>query len=84
MRGSLLPVPRFPHWEQLYGWFKSEREVLYKLFQLNNVDIGEYSYIQNDCDILYTKIGKFVSIASNVRINSANHPWWRPALHHFT
>ncbi len=51
---------------------------------LNNVSIGDYSYIQNDCDLMFTEIGKFVSIASHVRINPSNHPWWRPTLHHFT
>ncbi|SHN61456.1 DapH/DapD/GlmU-related protein [Desulfovibrio litoralis] len=51
---------------------------------LNNVEIGDYSYIQNDCDLMFTKLGKFCSIASHVRINPSNHPYWRPTLHHFT
>ena len=45
---------------------------------------GDYSYASNDCDIIYSKIGKFCSIASHVRINPGNHPLERAALHHFT
>ncbi|MDA7746596.1 acetyltransferase [Psychromonas sp.] len=51
---------------------------------LDNVDFGDYSYAQNDVDIALCEVGKFVSIASNVRINPSNHPWWRPSLHHFS
>ncbi len=51
---------------------------------LNNVTIGDFSYIQNDSDLMFASIGKFTSIASHVRINPSNHPWWRPTLHHFT
>ena len=45
---------------------------------------GDYSYVSNDCDIIYSRMGKFCSIASHVRINPGNHPLWRAALHHFT
>ncbi len=45
---------------------------------------GDYSYASNDCDVIYSEIGKFCSIASHVRINPGNHPLWRAALHHFT
>jgi phosphonate metabolism protein (transferase hexapeptide repeat family) len=46
--------------------------------------LGDYSYASNDCDIIYSQIGKFCSIAGHVRINPGNHPLWRAALHHFT
>ena len=46
--------------------------------------LGDYSYTSGDCDIIYSTIGKFCSIASQVRINPGNHPLWRAALHHFT
>ncbi|OYV40178.1 MAG: chloramphenicol acetyltransferase [Rhodospirillales bacterium 20-64-7] len=45
---------------------------------------GDYSYVGNDSDVIYTSIGKFCSIAANVRINPGNHPLERAALHHFT
>ncbi|WP_434361351.1 acetyltransferase [Parasalinivibrio latis] len=51
---------------------------------LNNVRLGDYSYIEHDSDLMFTEVGKFTSIASNVRVNPSNHPWWRPTLHHFT
>ncbi|PSW16865.1 acetyltransferase [Photobacterium sanctipauli] len=51
---------------------------------LNNVEVGDYSYIQNDSNLMFTEVGKFTSIAASVRVNPSNHPWWRPTLHHFT
>jgi phosphonate metabolism protein (transferase hexapeptide repeat family) len=51
---------------------------------LVETDLGNYSYVMNDCHIIYAKIGKFCSIASHVRINPGNHPLQRVALHHFT
>lgn len=45
---------------------------------------GDYSYVVNDSDIIYTTVGKFCSIASHVRINPGNHPLDRVALSHFT
>ncbi|MFO7595372.1 MAG: chloramphenicol acetyltransferase, partial [Desulfocurvibacter africanus] len=52
--------------------------------QLVECAIGDYSYVMNDCDLMYTRVGKFCSIASHVRLNPSNHPMWRPTLHHFT
>lgn len=51
---------------------------------MHGVTLGDYSYVGNDADLMYANVGKFVSIASHVRINPSNHPWWRPTLHHFT
>lgn len=52
--------------------------------QIQETVLGDYSYASNDCDIIYSQIGKFCSIAGHVRINPGNHPLWRAALHHFT
>jgi len=46
--------------------------------------MGDYSYICNDGEVIYTTIGKFCSIAAQARINPGNHPLDRAALHHFT
>jgi len=46
--------------------------------------MGDYSYVVNDCSIMYAEIGKFCSIAAQTRINPGNHPLERVALHHFT
>jgi phosphonate metabolism protein (transferase hexapeptide repeat family) len=45
---------------------------------------GDYSYVVNDSDIIYTTVGKFCSIAAHTRINPGNHPLDRVALSHFT
>lgn len=52
--------------------------------RLNEVELGDYSYVMEDCSIWATTIGKFVNIAAAVRINATNHPTWRATLHHFT
>jgi phosphonate metabolism protein (transferase hexapeptide repeat family) len=45
---------------------------------------GDYAYVVNDSDIIYTDVGKFCSIAAQTRINPGNHPLERVALSHFT
>jgi phosphonate metabolism protein (transferase hexapeptide repeat family) len=44
----------------------------------------DYSYIGEGGDVIYSTIGKFCSIAAQVRINPGNHPLERAALNHFT
>ena len=34
--------------------------------------LGDYSYVVNDSNIIYTTIGKFCSIAAHTRINPGN------------
>ncbi len=46
--------------------------------------MGDYSYVVNDGEIIYTTVGKFCSIAAMVRINPGNHPMWRASQSHFT
>lgn len=46
--------------------------------------LGDYSYVMNDANVIYSEIGKFCSIAAFARINPGNHPLERAALHHFT
>ena len=45
--------------------------------------MGDYSYVVQDSQIIYSSIGKFANIASHCRINPGNHPHWRASLHHF-
>ena len=47
-------------------------------------ELGDYSYMMQDAQTWAARIGKFVNIASHVRINAPNHPTWRATLHHFT
>jgi len=51
---------------------------------LNEVALGDYSYICNDGQADYTTIGKFCSIAAQCRLNPGNHPMERATQHHFT
>jgi phosphonate metabolism protein (transferase hexapeptide repeat family) len=44
----------------------------------------DYSYTAGDASVIYSDIGKFVNIASHVRINPGNHPMERVTLHHCT
>jgi phosphonate metabolism protein (transferase hexapeptide repeat family) len=51
---------------------------------IQETEIGDYSYVSEDGDVIYTTIGKFCSIAASVRINPGNHPQWRASQSHFT
>jgi phosphonate metabolism protein (transferase hexapeptide repeat family) len=51
---------------------------------LSEVEMGAYSYIVTDSSAAYATIGKFCSIARDVRINPGNHPTWKAAQHHFS
>ena len=52
--------------------------------KLLEVQMDDYSYVVNDSDLAYTRIGKFCSIASHVRINPGDHPMHRASQSHFT
>lgn len=51
---------------------------------LIEVEFGDYSYVVNDSDAIYTRIGKFCSIAAHTRINPGDHPMGRVSQSHFT
>jgi phosphonate metabolism protein (transferase hexapeptide repeat family) len=46
--------------------------------------LGDYSYIERHAEAIYTSIGKFCAIASDVRINALNHPMERISQHKIT
>ncbi len=46
--------------------------------------LGDYSYFSRGSEAIYTKVGKFASIASNVRINALQHPMHRVSQHNIT
>jgi phosphonate metabolism protein (transferase hexapeptide repeat family) len=52
--------------------------------RVGETELGDYSYVMQDCAIWCARIGKFANIAASVRINATNHPTWRATLHHFT
>ncbi len=49
-----------------------------------NSELGDYGYAMGGNQIAHAVIGKFCNLATGVRINPSNHPWWRATLHHFT
>ena len=51
--------------------------------RMSNVVMGDYSYCDRTCDIANSRIGRFVNIASYVRIGATDHPLDRASLHHF-
>lgn len=51
---------------------------------LRDVAIGDFSYFERHGEAIYSDIGKFCSIAANVRINALEHPMTRPSTHKFT
>jgi len=52
--------------------------------RISESELGDYSYVMQDCSLWCTTVGKFSNIAASVRCNATNHPTWRPTLHHFT
>ena len=51
---------------------------------LREVTVGDYSYMERHGEGIYATIGKFCSIASNVRINALEHPIERLMSHKMT
>ena len=47
-------------------------------------ELGDYSYVERGAELIYTRIGKFCSIAANTRINALNHPTERVSQHKIT
>ena len=54
--------------------FLESYSVLFDNVSFINSRLGAYSYVQSASSIFNTEIGKFCSIASEVRIGLANHP----------
>lgn len=51
---------------------------------LREVTVGDYSYMERHGEGIYATIGKFCSIAANVRINALEHPMERVTTHKIT
>ncbi len=72
-----------PTAEVVGGMLGRYTEVAERCVVLETV-LGDYSYMMQDTQTWAAEIGKFVNIASYVRINAPNHPVWRASMHHFT
>ena len=51
---------------------------------ITECEIGDYTYIERHCEMIYATIGKFCAIAADVRINALNHPMERVSQHKIT
>jgi phosphonate metabolism protein (transferase hexapeptide repeat family) len=51
---------------------------------LAECELGDYSYFSRGSEAIYATVGKFTSIASNVRINALGHPMDRVSQHNIT
>ena len=47
-------------------------------------ELGDYSYVERHSEAIYTVIGKFTAIASDVRLNALEHPIERVSQHKIT
>jgi len=52
--------------------------------RLAHSSLSDYSYIGEYSQADYTTVGKFCSIAAQVRLGPGNHPLERPTTHHLT
>lgn len=50
--------------------------------KLSDVELGDYSYVMENCSLAHCTVGKFANIASFVRINPGNHPTDWVSMHH--
>jgi len=57
---------------------------LYANTMMLDSSIDDYSYIAGNGQVVYSKIGKFCSIANSTVVNPGNHPQWRVTQHHMT
>ena len=49
---------------------------------ISETTMDSYSYTSENCQIIYSEIGKFVNIASYVRLNPGQHPMNSASQHH--
>ena len=50
----------------------------------SDAELGDYSYVERQAEVIYAKIGKFCCIAANTRINALEHPLERVSQHKMT
>ena len=47
-------------------------------------ELGDYSYVERQAEVIYARIGKFCALAANTRINALEHPLERVSQHKIT
>ena len=51
---------------------------------ISDSELGDYSYVERQAEVIYTHIGKFCAIAANARVNALEHPLERVSQHKIT
>ncbi len=75
------PAPRINRTARLKGCSIGRYCEIGEKVILRNVELGDFSYFERHGEAIYTTIGKFCSIAANVRINALEHPLERITTH---
>ncbi|ECE6962050.1 antibiotic acetyltransferase, partial [Salmonella enterica subsp. enterica] len=75
------PEPRIHPTAQLKGVKLGRFAEVSERVILRDVTMGDFSYIERHSEGIYADIGRFCSIASNVRINALEHPMERLTTH---
>ncbi len=75
------PEPRIHQTANLHGCKLGRYAVIGERVILREVRVGDFSYFERHGEAAYSTIGKFCSIAANVRINALEHPMERVTTH---
>ncbi|APH72753.1 DapH/DapD/GlmU-related protein [Aquibium oceanicum] len=75
------PEPRIHPTAELKGCRLGRYVVVAERVILREVTVGDFSYFERHGEAIYTRIGKFCSIAANTRINALEHPLERATTH---
>lgn len=51
---------------------------------LRDCTVGDFSYFERHSEAIYTDVGRYCSIAADVRLNALEHPMERLTMHKFT
>ena len=81
--GALTEQPTVSPLAVVQGCILGKYTEIAEQAKLIETSLGDYSYVMERSDIIYCRIGKFVNIASDVRINPGNHPMEWVSQHHF-
>ncbi|WP_245412389.1 DapH/DapD/GlmU-related protein [Notoacmeibacter ruber] len=77
----LDPKPRIAGTARLKGCRLGPYTEIGEKVVLRDVVVGDFSYFERHGEAIHADIGKFCSIAANVRINALAHPIERPLSH---
>jgi acetyltransferase-like isoleucine patch superfamily enzyme len=84
MGGELGPDPLLHEGAEAVGSRLGRYTEIGRRTHLLETAMDDYSYVADDSDIAYSTVGKFCSIAAQVRINPGDHPMARASQSHFT